>query len=68
METKRRSLIKALIWNALGLAVMSLVGFLATGSAAVGGAMAVTNTAIGFVMYLFYERIWSAIRWGRHHV
>ena len=68
METKSRSLVKALIWNVIGMASMSLVGFLATGSAAAGGVMAMVNTAVGFVMYLFYERVWAGIRWGRHHV
>ena len=66
METRRRSLVKAVIWNLIGLAVMALVGLAATGSAAVGGAMALINTAVGLVMYLVYERIWSRIRWGRH--
>lgn len=66
METRRRSLVKAVIWNIMGLCTMSLVGFLATGSAAVGGKLAVVNTAIGLTMYLLYERVWSAIRWGRH--
>lgn len=50
----------------MGLAVMSLVGFAATGSFTVGGVMAVINTAIGFVTYLIYERVWAAISWGRH--
>ena len=68
METKSRSLVKALIWNVIGMASMSLVGFLATGSAAVGGATPMVNTAVGFVMYLFYERVWAGIRWGRRHV
>ena len=40
MESPRRSLVKALCWNALGLAMMSLVGLVMTGSAALGGAMA----------------------------
>lgn len=66
METRRRSLVKAVIWNLIGLAVMAIVGLVATGSAAVGGAMALINTAVGLVMYLVYERIWSRIRWGRH--
>ena len=66
METRSRSLVKAVIWNLIGLAVMAVVGLVATGSAAVGGAMALTNTAVGLVMYLVYERIWSRIRWGRH--
>ena len=45
---------------------MSLVGLVATGSLAVGGAMALVNTAIGFVTYLVYERVWANVRWGRH--
>ena len=32
----------------------------------VGGAMALINTAIGFTLYLVYERVWSRVRWGRH--
>ncbi|WP_372610736.1 DUF2061 domain-containing protein [Aquicoccus sp.] len=67
MESSRRTMLKAILWNLLGLAVMGLVGLALTGSAAIGGAMAVINTAIGFVMYFIYERIWAHIRWGRHH-
>ena len=66
METRKRSLVKAVIWNLMGLMMMSLVGLVATGSAAVGGAMALVNTAIGFTLYLVYERVWSRVRWGRH--
>lgn len=66
METRRRSVLKALVWNLLGLATMSLVGLVATGSATLGGTLALVNTAVGLVMYLVYERIWSGIRWGRH--
>ncbi|WIY25596.1 DUF2061 domain-containing protein [Parasedimentitalea psychrophila] len=68
METRVRSLVKALIWNIIGLGSMALVGFLATGSIAVGGVIALINTAIGFTLYLLYERIWSRIGWGRDHV
>lgn len=66
METRRRSLVKAVLWNVIGLVVMSLVGLVATGSAAIGGTLAVLNTVIGLVMYLIYERIWAGIKWGRH--
>lgn len=67
METRRRTLVKAVLWNLLGLCVMALVGLLLTGSALVGGAMAVINTAIGLITYVIYERIWAHIRWGRAH-
>ncbi|WP_170449805.1 DUF2061 domain-containing protein [Ruegeria arenilitoris] len=66
METRRRSVVKAIIWNAMGLAVMTVVGLFATGSAAVGGALAVVNTAIGLTLYVIYERIWAGISRGRH--
>lgn len=66
METRQRSVVKAVIWSLIGLAMMAIVGFLATGSAAVGGAMALINTGIGLMMYVFYERVWAGIQWGRH--
>ena len=66
METRQRSVVKAILWNAMGLAVMTLVGLIATGSAALGGALAVVNTAIGLTMYVVYERIWAGISWGRN--
>lgn len=65
METRGRTVVKAVIWNVIGLISMSLVGYLATGSVGAGGVMAVVNTAIGFTLYLFYERIWAGIQWGR---
>ncbi|UWQ31732.1 DUF2061 domain-containing protein [Leisingera sp. M527] len=68
METHRRSIVKAVIWNILGLVMMTLVGLIVTGSVKAGGMMALVNTAIGFTVYLIYERAWSKIQWGRSHV
>lgn len=66
METGKRTILKAILWNVLGLFSMALVGFLATGSVVKGGGIALVNTVIGFVSYVFYERIWTRVRWGRH--
>ena len=66
MDTRRRSVVKAIVWNVMGLAVMTVVGLIATGSAAIGGTLAVVNTAIGLTMYVVYERVWAGIRWGRN--
>ncbi len=66
METRRRSVVKAVLWNAMGLIVMTLVGLVATGSAAIGGTLAVVNTAIGLTLYVIYERVWAGITWGRN--
>lgn len=65
MESRRRTLAKAFIWQTLGLVTMSGVGWALTGSVAVGGGIAVINTLIGFVTYILYERCWARIGWGR---
>ncbi len=67
METRGRSLVKAVVWNVIGLISMTVVGFVATGSFSAGGLMAGINTVLGFTTYLIYERVWAGIRWGRHH-
>lgn len=67
METRMRSIVKAMIWNMIGLTVMALVGLAVTGSLIAGGKMAVINTVIGFGTYLIYERIWARVCWGRRH-
>ena len=66
MESCKRSLVKAILWNLLGIATMTLVGFVLTGSLTTGGGIALVNTLIGFSMYLGYERIWAKVSWGRH--
>tara|TARA_B110000503_G_C6776053_1_gene261346 strand:- start:96 stop:299 length:204 start_codon:yes stop_codon:yes gene_type:complete len=66
VESWHRSFTKAVVWNVIGLTVMLGVGFAFTGSIALGGAMAMINTAIGLCSYVLYERVWSRINWGRH--
>ena len=65
MDTKLRTWIKALCWQAMGLTTMFLVGFVVTGSVTSGGLMAVINTLIGLIVYFLYERVWNRISWGR---
>lgn len=67
METRLRSIVKAVIWNLIGLSVMAVVGLVVTGSLVAGGVMALINTGIGFTTYLIYERVWARIHWGRSH-
>lgn len=56
---------KAVLWNVVGLATMTIVGLVLTGSAAVGGVMALINTGIGLICYVIYERVWANVGWGR---
>lgn len=71
METGKRTAVKALVWQFMGLFSMSIIGFAYTGSLSAGGSLALLNTIVGLVLYVSYERIWSKISWGRqagaHH-
>ncbi|WP_114390033.1 DUF2061 domain-containing protein [Notoacmeibacter marinus] len=64
METRKRSLVKAVSWQVWGLVTMAMLGFMMTGSIRTGGQLALLSALIGFLCYLLHERIWSAIRWG----
>lgn len=65
METTKRTLAKAVTWQALGLIVMTLIGFVMTGSVAEGGAFAIITAVIGFLSFFVHERVWARIGWGR---
>ncbi|MCK4860836.1 MAG: DUF2061 domain-containing protein [Rhodobacteraceae bacterium] len=65
METGKRTLVKTIVWQIVGIITMSLVGFAITGSMVSGGALALANTGVGIITYITYERIWSKINWGR---
>lgn len=65
METGARTLLKSVVWTLIGLVSMALVGLAFTGSAALGGGMALVNAALGFASCLVYERVWARIGWGR---
>ena len=65
LDTTLRTLVKAILWQLLGFAFMTLTAWIFTGSVAEGGAIAVTATILGFVSYFLYERLWSRVHWGR---
>jgi len=65
METRTRTLAKALSWQGVGLATMTAIGFAFTGSASAGGALALVSAAVGLVAYMAHERVWGRIGWGR---
>ncbi|WP_326973151.1 DUF2061 domain-containing protein [Candidatus Rhodobacter oscarellae] len=64
MDTAKRTLAKATTWQVSGFAMMTLLGFLMTGSLATAGGFAVASTLIGTVSYVVHERVWAQIAWG----
>jgi len=65
MDRPRRTLVKAITWQALGLLTMTGIGFVVTGSVGAGGSIALSGAGIGAVFYVVHERVWACIRWGR---
>ncbi|PWR03269.1 hypothetical protein DKT77_07325 [Meridianimarinicoccus roseus] len=65
MESPKRTVVKALTWQALGLVVMTAIGFVVTGSVGAGGSIAVTGALSGLLFYVLHERVWARIGWGR---
>jgi hypothetical protein len=56
METKRRSIVKAITWRIIAtLIAMYWVGLQA----------AIVLNIVQTVAYYFHERIWTQIKWGR---
>jgi uncharacterized membrane protein len=49
----------------LGLIVMTIIGYIFTGSVGEGGALALTSAAVGLMNYFLHERLWARVRWGR---
>ena len=65
METAARILTKSITWQRSGLFMMTLIGYLFTGSISAGGGIAIVSSAIGFISYFLHEMLWSKVGWGR---
>jgi len=65
MDSPRRSWLKALTWQLLGLLVSTGIGAAFTGSVAQGAGLAMTLALVGLVLYVVHERLWGCIAWGR---
>lgn len=65
METGRRSILKAVIWQVMGLFVMVIIAYLYTGSWTAGSALGGINFLVGMCSYVIYERVWAKVSWGR---
>lgn len=65
METAARILTKSITWQLSGLFMMTLIGYLFTGSISAGGGIAIVSSAIGFISYFLHEMLWSKVGWGR---
>lgn len=64
MESKRRTLAKAVTWQALGLATTGALAWLHTGSMLSALTFALSTAGMGLAFFIVHERVWARVRWG----
>ena len=65
METQRRSWMKAITWQIVGLVTTMIISYVYTGDWASSAGLSFILAAMGMVMYTLHERVWARIQWGR---
>jgi len=65
MDSKKRSLVKSVVWRIIGVVLLAVIAFLITGNLKEMTIITVVFHAIRMVMYYFHERVWERITWGR---
>ena len=72
-EIRRRSIVKALLWRVIGIVWTWIGAYLIllftpekySKASIIASMIVIYHHSTRMVMYYFYERIWSAVRWGK---
>lgn len=64
METKKRSIVKAISWRFIATIITSLLALLLTGEWTFAATIGLADTALKFFIYFAHERLWNRIRYG----
>ena len=64
-ESRRRSMLKALSWRALAVAITTSVTYAVTGQFELAAAVGLADTAIKLGVYYAHERVWNRIDYGQ---
>ncbi|WP_289032645.1 DUF2061 domain-containing protein [uncultured Roseibium sp.] len=65
MDTTKRTFLKALTWQLLGLITMTALSYPHTGSLYSALALASSASASGFLAFFVHEKVWNKVPWGR---
>ena len=65
METRSRSIVKALTWRMGGLVVTIAVVWVVTGQVKLAASIGLADTLVKLLAYYFHERCWLRVRFGR---
>ncbi|MBO6519303.1 MAG: DUF2061 domain-containing protein [Rhodospirillales bacterium] len=65
MDTRSRTLLKALTWQMLGIVTMTALSYPHTDTIWSALALACSASASGFAFFIVHESVWNRIHWGR---
>ncbi len=65
METRARSIVKALTWRVMALIITTSVVWVVTKKAELAASIGLADTVIKLGAYYIHERSWLKIRFGR---
>lgn len=65
-SSRRRSMVKALTWRILSVAITTTLVLLLTGNIALSAAVGGIDSAIKLGVFYYHERLWHRIKWGKN--
>ncbi|MFQ6020623.1 MAG: DUF2061 domain-containing protein [Candidatus Aenigmatarchaeota archaeon] len=65
IETRKRSLVKTVVWRIICIIASIIVPYFLTGSLEISIKIGIVYNVIVMVLYYFHERIWDRTSWGR---
>jgi len=68
IETRKRSVVKSIIWRTICIAVSIITAYLLTAKIELSVAIGSTYNAITMILYYFHERFWNRLEWGKQKI
>ncbi len=65
METRKRSILKAITWRVIATVTTFSVAYLLTRELAVAAGIGLVDTSIKVFAYYSHERLWARVDFGR---
>jgi adenylylsulfate kinase len=65
MDSKRRSIVKAITWRIFALLITIIVSFAILGSWSVSIAIGISSNLLKTMFYYIHERLWERTNWGK---
>lgn len=65
MDSRRRSIIKAITWRILALLITIIISFAILGSWSLSIAIGIVTSLLKTLFYYIHERLWERTNWGK---